>query len=190
MNRVEGKQSMAHRWRTTRAPAAAALALALGAACNQSGRTASNSTTTRPLEVTTVVTDPPSTTSTTLTEDQEVEKAYLHYWDVYTQALRDLDQSHLDEALAGSALADTQNEIAKLKKDNTPVRNGVEHNYKVVLKNLASANVIDRFRNHLVLFDGSTGIPKEPDPNKVLNYTYSMERRDNTWKVTLVTGDR
>lgn len=178
---------MAPCWRTTRAPAAAALALALGAACNQSGRTAKPTTTTSaPLEATTVATDPPSTTSTTLTEEQEVEKAYLHYWDVLTQVVRSLDTSSLPEVLDGSALTTSQEQLAELRRDNTPVRNVVEHHYKIVVLNSEEATVEDRYLNHAVLLNGSTGLPKEADPNEFLNDSFTMHRMEGVWKVTFI----
>ena len=129
-----------------------------------------------------------STTSTTeaMTPEEEVEAAYLRSWEVYAEAVRDLDDSRLDEVYDGEALTTVQSEVTEYAANRTPVRVEVEHQYQVQILEPGLAAVIDQYRNHSVFVDPDTGEPTEPDPNKILVETYGLRQIEGTWKVTSV----
>jgi hypothetical protein len=135
---------------------------------------------------TTPGTEPPSTTSTSLTLTQQVEQAYLHHWEVYAQALRTLDPSHLADVFAGDALRSTEKEVADLKASHTPEDASVEHHYSIVFHSRTQAVVVDNYRNHFRLLDERSGQPIEPDPNTLKHFNFTMELRNGTWLVTFV----
>lgn len=120
------------------------------------------------------------------TVKREVETAYLRAFRVYVSAVRNLDDSELDTAFAGTALETVTAEVADLKAAGTPVRYVVEHDYVVTVLDRDHAVVVDRYINHSVLLDGRTGEPLEADPNERLEYTYSLTRTEAGWRITSI----
>jgi hypothetical protein len=153
----------------------AALVATIAAGCSSDGGGPSASVTTPPTS---------ERTTTTLTVEQEVEAAYLRSWDVYAKAVRDLDPSGLEESYASPQLERTRAAVEKRKAANTPSRVKVEHDLRVVMLQASLAQVVDRYRNHSVLIDASTGTPVEPDPNSVITETYTLKEIDGRWMVT------
>jgi hypothetical protein len=129
-----------------------------------------------------------STTTTTreLTVEEQVEAAYLHAWDLYTDAMSSVDPSALEEAFAERALEIVTADVAKLAADGQRGRMSVEHNYEIAVEG-GSATVVDNYVNHSVLLDADTGEALEPDPNKVLEYTYTFRLIEDMWKVIAIT---
>ena len=125
------------------------------------------------------------TTSTTeaLTPEEEVEAAYLKSWDVYAKAMRDLDPSGLEASYAGEQLARTKAAVEAQAADGRPIRIEVEHDYVVELVAPGTAVVRDKYRNHSVFLDPSTGEPTEPDPDDAFFETFTLKEVEGTWKV-------
>ncbi len=144
----------------------------------------STPTTTAPPEPATAAST--ATTAAARTPEQEVEQAYLRSWDVYAEAVRELDESGLADSYAGEAHGTVTDDVERYRSANTPVRVNVEHDYRVVAVSETSATVIDGYQNHSVLLDRSTGAPLEPDPNETIVDTYSLTNMDGTWKVTFI----
>ena len=130
-------------------------------------------------------------TSTTVPEpaprtgvEGEVEAAYLRSWDVYADAVLRLDDSRLAEVYSGPALLIRTDEIADLARDRTPVRVALEHDYEIVVLNATNAVVLENYRNHSVLLDGSTMQPLEPDPNDIVRREYVLVEEGSGWRVS------
>lgn len=118
----------------------------------------------------------------------QVEQAYLRYWDVYTEANRNLDTSRLAEVLTGDALRDVRDQIEEQKAKNQPVRIRVEHDYHVILVDASTATVEDTYVNHSQRLDPKTGQTVDPDPNQRVRRTYTLKKVNGTWKVSFVVG--
>lgn len=128
------------------------------------------------------------TTSTTeaLTPEEEVEAAYLRSWEVYAEAVRELDDSRLDEVYAGDALQLRREELADYRAANSPVVVDVEHDYSVSIFTEGRALVVDSYLNRSVFIDPETAEPTEPPPNEVVNRQYELRLTGGTWKVVYV----
>ena len=130
----------------------------------------------------------PSPTATSTDVKTQVERAYLHYWDVYTEANLNLDTSRLGEVLTGEALKNVQDQIDEQKSKNQPVRIRVEHKYSIVLVDEATATVDDTYVNHSQRLDPRTGEPVDEDPNQQVRRTYTLKKVDGSWKVSFIVG--
>jgi hypothetical protein len=130
----------------------------------------------------------PSPTATSTDVKTQVERAYLHYWDVYTEANLKLDTSRLGEVLTGEALTNVRDQIEEQKSKNQPVRIRVEHKYSIVLVDDATATVDDTYVNHSQRLDPRTGEPVEKDPNQPVRRTYTLKKVDGSWKVSFIVG--
>jgi hypothetical protein len=130
------------------------------------------------------LTTPPSTEAPTV--EDEVEAAYLRSWEVYAEAMLELDPGGLDRAFAKKALELRIGEVAALKARGTPARMEVDHQIAEVWLRESAAYVTDNYTNHSVLLDPRTKEPTEPDPNTSESRTYTLERIEGTWRVTFV----
>jgi hypothetical protein len=133
---------------------------------------------------------PPPSTSTTGTPTPtstdvrvQVDEAYLHAWDVWAEALLELDPSRLPEVLTGRALRVVEQRLKKQREENQPVRLSAEHNYRIVIVDPTTASVDDRYVNHSVRLDPDTLEPNEEDPNQRLRTSFTMRLVDGTWKI-------
>jgi hypothetical protein len=183
-------------WGVTRRLSAVALVLA--AACGGDDPEAAPSTsgeaTTSTGEATTTTTAPermPSTTTTAFdpaSVEGEVEAAYLRSWDVYAQAVYDLelDEQALAEVYAGEGLANLRAELEGRIRDGRAALARVDHDYEIVISAEGRANVLDTLTNHQVLIDPATKAPIEDDPAEVQVINFVMEQIGDAWYVTLV----
>lgn len=136
---------------------------------------------------------PPPSTSTTGTPTPtstdvrvQVEQSYLHAWDVWAEALLELDPSRLPEVLTGRALRVVEQRLEEQREDNQPVRLSAEHNYRIVIIDQTTASVDDRYLNHSVRLDPDTLEPIEEDPNQRLRTSFTMRLVDGTWKIAQI----
>lgn len=120
----------------------------------------------------------------------QVEQAYLRYWDVYADALLRLDASRLDEVLSKEALENHRQQVDELRRKNQPARVSVEHDYVITLVNDTTASVEDNYMSHTVALDPETKEPVEKDPNTRVRRSYTLEKVNGVWKVTLIIGFR
>ncbi len=114
----------------------------------------------------------------------QVEQAYLNHWDVYAEALRNLDTSKLSEVLTASALTTVTSQVEEQRRMNQPVLIRVEHNYTITLTSDSTASVDDNYINHSVRLDPKTGQPIEKDPNQRIHKSYTLKRVNGIWKVS------
>jgi len=179
-----------HRW--VRAATVAAL-LATGA-CGDDGDDPSPPSTTRGTttsDTTTTTTAPerqPSTTTTAFdptSVEGQVEAAYLRSWDVYAEAVYnlELDEEALAEVYADPLIGVRRTEIERRVRDGHAALVRLEHNYQIDMTGPDTAAVIDRYVNHQVLIDPVTKQPTEEDPNETLVDVFSARLVNGSWLI-------
>jgi hypothetical protein len=127
------------------------------------------------------LTTPPSTEAPTV--EDEVEAAYLRSWEVYAEAVLELDPSGLEESYASPQLERTVKAVESRRDAKTPSRVRVDHDLEVTIIRDGLAMVRDAYTNHSVLLDPDTGDPVEADPNSKITETYTLKEIDGRWKV-------
>ncbi len=132
----------------------------------------------------------PSTTSTTRSAKAELLAAYNRSWEVYADALRQLDASNLATTFAGNALKAAQDEVATQKARNQPVQISVDHRPRVLRITASEGLIEDNYRNHSVVLDPFTGAPAEPDPNEIVYQRQTLKRVGGTWKVVEIIEEQ
>lgn len=173
------------------------LALVVAAGCSDDEEPAGPATTdeTEATDATTTSSTAPerpaSTTTTALdpaTVEGQVEAAYLKSWDVYADAVYnlDLDEDALAEVYTEESLSNKVDEIRRRISDGRAGHARIDHNYEVVVVDDTTAHVVDRFINHQVLIDPASKQPVEADPNEELLFNFKMKKTDGAWKVALI----
>lgn len=129
----------------------------------------------------------PTVPQPTATPDPEAEvlAGYERYWEVYAEALRNRDDSRLDEVMTGPRLERGLQEIAGLVADDRAVEQVVHLNPIVVEIVGDQAVVFDEYENFSYYVDPATHQPLRPTPStpQVLRDTVTMHRIDGVWKV-------
>jgi len=167
-------------------------ALVLTAACGDDDGSSESTTTDRPTSTETTVPDRPASTTTTAFDpasvEGEVEAAYLASWDVYADAVYDLelDQQALAEVFAGEHLQTKTDEITERIEDGRAALVRVEHDYEIQMVDETTAVLVDEFVNHQVLIDPETKEPIEEDPNERGADAVSLKQSGGVWRVTRV----
>ena len=169
---------------------------ALLAACSSDDPDAAPTTTTSAATSTTVAstttTAPERPTSTTTTAfdptsvEGQVEAAYLRSWDVYADAVYnlELDEAALASSFGAEHLETKRAEIRDRIADGRAALVAVEHDYSIQLVDQTTAVVLDRYVNHQVLIDPATRQPIEDDPNETLVDAVTLELIGDSWRVT------
>lgn len=127
----------------------------------------------------------PTATASPSVED-EVEAAYLHYWEVYANAVFNLDETGLDEVMTGAQLQRTLGEIDALRRRGRAAMIVVEHDFVIVELDTSagSASVRDRYTNSSYEVDAETKeAVGDPAPGVELTDTYSLVKEGESWKV-------
>ncbi len=115
---------------------------------------------------------------------QEVSQAYLHYWDVYAQAMFTLDPSQLHTVANGDRLNEALAEVADLKAQGKAAKIQVDHHFFVFDVTATSASVHDEYDNKSYTIDPRTRAPLgSPGTTQHLVDTYFLQRVDGEWKV-------
>lgn len=154
--------------------------------------TAGESTTTGSPTTTTTAPEREASTTTTAFDPEsvegQVEAAYLRSWDVYADAVYnlELDEAALAEVYAEGSLANLIDEIEGRKRDGRAALVIVDHNYEVTVTNRSSALVVDAYRNHQVLIDPATKVPTESDPDESVLFGFTLRLIDGGWHVVLI----
>lgn len=118
---------------------------------------------------------------------QAVATAYLHYWDVYNQALYDLNTAHLIEVMAGQELARVQAQVQGLRADNHAVKSDIQHQFVVVNADQSTAAVQDQLVVKSFQIDfGTKRALQSPGAGIKETIACQLERQNGTWKVVSV----
>ncbi|MGH2739462.1 MAG: hypothetical protein ACRDH6_03105 [Actinomycetota bacterium] len=132
----------------------------------------------------TPTTPPPTSPSETPTDVKaDVEQAYLAAWDVWADALEQLDPSLLQEAFTGPALQVVTDQVEEQRRKNEPVRIRAEHNYRINVIDAQTASIEDRYINHNVRLNPETLEPVEPDQETRVRRSFTLKLVDSTWKI-------
>ena len=171
----------------------AAVALA-GCSGDDDPEASTSSATESSTTTTTTTTAPerqPSTTTTAhdpSTVEGQVEAAYLRSWDVYADAVYnlELDEEALAEVYAEDYLRTITAEIRGRIDEGRAALVRVEHDYEISLLDEVTAIVADRYVNHQVLIDPHTKEPIEDDPNEHVTDLVTLKRIDGDWRVAFI----
>jgi len=164
------------------------------ASCRDDDPSAASTTTTDEVSTTsstTTTTVPERPTSTTTTAfdpasiEGQVEAAYLKSWDVYADAVYnlELDEQALSEVYAGDYLVTVSAEIVRRTQNGEAASVAVEHDYSIRLADSTNAVVIDKYQNHQVLIDFETKQPIEQDPDEMVTDVVTLALMEGIWKV-------
>ncbi len=129
-------------------------------------------------------TTPPVSPSGTPTDARaQVEQAYLDAWDVWADALLQLDASRLPEVFTGRALEVVTTQVKEQRRKNEPVQVRAEHNYRIMILDAQTASVEDRYINHNVRLDPETLEAVEPDEETRVRRSFTLKLVGSTWKI-------
>lgn len=170
---------------------------ALLAGCSDDGDDGAATTTTEPATSTsaaptTTAPERPASTTTTAYDpaaiEGQVEAAYLRSWDVYADAVYnlELDEAALAEVFADEHLETKRNEISSRIDEGRAAHVLIDHDYTIQLVDEATAVIIDQYVNHQVLIDPSTKEPVEDDPNETVADAVTLKLIDGAWRVTRI----
>src|SRR5579883_1624400 len=114
----------------------------------------------------------------------EVEQAYLHYWDVRTQAYLNLDTSHLGEVMAGAELTRETQNIKDLQAQGRAGKLDVDHHILLAVLAPDRAEVYDEYLNRSTFLDAASKqeLPTSSPP-VTEKISYDLQKIDGTWKV-------
>lgn len=129
----------------------------------------------------------PGASATQQDPKQAVATAYLHYWDVYNQALYDLNTAPLSQVMAGQELARVQAQVQGLRADNHAVKSDIQHQFVVVNANRSTAAVQDQLVVKSFQIDfGTKQALQSPGAGIRETVACQLERQNGTWKVVSV----
>lgn len=124
------------------------------------------------------------TATATLSPEEEVEAAYLRYWDVYADAVYNLDTSRLPDVMTGPRLERGLNEIQQLRDEGRAVDIVVENHPVVVQIEGDRAVVYDEYENRSYFIDPTTKEAlSHPEGSQTIRDTVTLTRVGQTWKV-------
>jgi hypothetical protein len=167
--------------RVTKAFTASLLLVAIAAACG--GDDAD------PTPTATAISNPSPTSTApqpTTTPDAEAEviAAYLRYWDLYAEAVLNLDHSGLIGAASREELQQVQEEIETLRAQGVALRVVIEHRPTVIELTATTATVFDEMTNNSFFVDPETHEPPEGEGSgETLVDTFFLEKVDGQWIV-------
>ncbi len=117
--------------------------------------------------------------------EEEVEAAYLAYWDAYALAALWLDASLMEGFASGEELRRIRDEVAALRESGVALRVVVEHDLLVVVTSPASAVVVDQVTNRSFYVDPvSKQPPRAEGGGEELRDTVFMEKAGERWIAT------
>jgi hypothetical protein len=125
----------------------------------------------------------PSPTLSPESVEAEVERAYLKFWEVWSQANLELKPALLDEVATGEALAALQEQVAAQEDMNQPVRIEVRHSYETLVISPGVAAVEDTYINRSVRLSPKTLEPIESIRDASVRKSHTLRKVDGTWKV-------
>ncbi len=147
---------------------ASGLLAILLAGCNGGTPSQEPTATEAPSRSPTVTVEPTPTAA----PEEAIKEAYLHYWEVYGEALFNLDSSRLSE-------------IEQLEEQGRAVRIVVENRPVVVEVEGDEALVLDEYENRSYLIDAATKEPlsEPPTTGETIRDRVTLTRVGDTWKV-------
>lgn len=142
-----------------------------------------------PTPTATAAADPsptPTSQQPTSTPDPgaEVITAYLRYWELYAEAVLNLDHNVLIGVASEEELQQVQAEIETLRADGVALRVVIEHRPTVIELTDTTATVFDEMTNNSFYVDPETHEPPEGEGSgETLVDTFFLEKVDGQWIV-------
>ena len=134
----------------------------------------------------TTPTSTPTVSEATATPDHEAEviAAYLRYWELYAEAVLNLDHSVLIGAASEEELRQVQEEVETLRAEGVALRVVIEHRPTVIELTDTAATVFDEMTNNSFYVDPETHEPPEGEGSgETLVDTFFLEKVDGQWIV-------
>ena len=113
----------------------------------------------------------------------EVSRDYENFWRVTSQALLELDTTHLTEVMDADYLTNITNRISELRTEGRAIKTHVLLNYSVLKASSASAEVFDALEDDSVYVKIGTEDPLSDPTADQLRITYELRMLDGVWKV-------
>jgi hypothetical protein len=113
----------------------------------------------------------------------EVGQAYVAFWKVRSQALLDLDETHIAEVMDGDYLDNMREVIGNLRNEGHAIRTKVELNYSVLQAANSDASVLDIIVDNSVYVNVATNEPESTPEGGRLVVLYQLKKDVATWKV-------
>jgi hypothetical protein len=113
----------------------------------------------------------------------EIGRAYENFWRVKSEALLELDSTHLPDVMDGEYLSDTQDLIGQLRNENRAIKTQVSLNYSVVDATATSASVVDSFVDNSIYVKAGTEDALSAPSGDQLSVLYHLEKISDVWKV-------
>jgi hypothetical protein len=114
---------------------------------------------------------------------EEVGKAYETFWRVRSQALLDLDVTHLAEVMDGPYLQLFEDRIGELRLQQRAIKTQVTLNYKVIQVKSEVANITDVINDDSFYVIPGTEEPITDPANDVLHLQLKLRKLVGAWKV-------
>jgi len=127
-----------------------------------------------------------ATPTATISVEDEVSEAYLDYWQVYADAVFDLDEAKLAAAMTEQQLERTRQEIENLRQRGRAAKIVVEHDFLIIdIDPVAgTATIRDQYANRSYELDVETKeMIGEAAPGTIVTDTYFLVKEGGTWKV-------
>ncbi len=113
----------------------------------------------------------------------EVGRAYVMFWRVRSQALLELDTTHLSDVMDGDYLTNIEQLIDELRSENRAIKTQVALNYTVVQATSDTASVVDFFQDNSIYVKIGTEEPLSTSTADQLRVLYRLRRFPDGWKV-------
>jgi hypothetical protein len=143
-----------------------------------------------PTATTAVVTSPPAPTpglkplpTVEPALAAEVSQAYENFWQVTSQALLELDTTHLQDVMDGDYLAAISDRISELRAEGKAIKTHVILNYAVLSATQDIATVVDDFEDDSVYVRIGTDEPISEATADQVRTVYKLSKSSGVWKV-------
>jgi hypothetical protein len=113
----------------------------------------------------------------------EIGAAYESYWRVSSQALLDLDSTHLPDVMEGAYLQTFEMRLDNLRTSGKAIKTQVTLNYKVIEVSDSAAVVIDRVEDDSYYVSPGTEEPLSDPSNDLLRLQLKLLNDTGAWKV-------
>jgi|SRR5579859_2684438 len=113
----------------------------------------------------------------------EVGRAYVMFWRVRSQALLELDSTHLSEVMGGDYLQNFIARLDDLQLQGRAIKTQIVLNYTIAQATHDAATVIDRLEDSSFYIVPGTEEPLSEQVSDVLLIEFKLVRTGEVWKV-------
>jgi hypothetical protein len=131
-------------------------------------------------------TSTPDSSPTPTSPKAQVKLAYIDQWDIYSQAVEELQFKGIGKVFTGKALKVVRKEIEDRRREQTPVVIEVKHDLGIKIIDATTAVVDDRYINRTTDIDPDTGVPTKRYPPDLIHELYTLKKVNDKWKVSAI----